>query len=145
MNMGINIKKIIITTIILISLMQAVPGGLAEDSGPTTWHQFQNDAENSGLYQSSLPEAYDLFWSNSTVHAVADSTPVVAEGKVFVNTYYNAESYLKAIDINTGIVVWSTPVSNIRYSSWSSPSYHDGMVFTSTGSYTTCVNATDGS
>jgi outer membrane protein assembly factor BamB len=145
MKMGISIQKIIITSIILITLMQAVPASLAEDSGPTTWHQFQKDAENSGLYQSSLPEAYDLFWSNSTVHAVADSSPVVAEGKVFVNTYYEADCYLKALDLNTGVVLWSTPIPRIEYSSWSSPSYHDGMVFTSTGSYTTCVNATDGS
>jgi outer membrane protein assembly factor BamB len=124
-------------------MVQFVPVCIAEESGPATWHQFQKDAGNSGQYQSELPEAYELMWSKS-VAAVVASSPVVAEGKVFVNSYTSAESSVKALDIATGNVAWSTPVDRIAYGSWSSPSYHDGMVFTSTGANTTCLDASTG-
>lgn len=137
--MKTNVQKII-PIIILVMLVHFVPVCLAEESGPTTWHQFQKDIAHTGFYPETLPEAYGELW-NASVDAVGDSAPVVAEGMVFVNCFDNK---LKAINISTGIVEWSTPVDRIQYGSWSSPAYHDGKVFTSTGFETTCVYANNG-
>lgn len=127
--------------ILFIILIQLVPVCMAEESGPSTWHQFQKDIVHSGFYRSVLPEAYGELW-NVSVNAIGDSSPVVAEGKVFVNCNDN---HLKALNVSTGDVEWSMPVDPLQYGSWSSPAYDNGMIFTSTGYNTTCFNATDGS
>ncbi|WP_407282510.1 PQQ-binding-like beta-propeller repeat protein [Methanolobus sp. WCC1] len=135
-----KIQNIIPIMAVVMLTLFFIPVGLAEESGSTTWHQFQKDMAHTGFYPESLPEAYDELW-NVSVNAVGDSAPVVAEGMVFVNC---ADNKLKAIDEITGEVQWSTPVDPIQYGSWSSPAYHDGMVFTSTGLNTTCVYAENG-
>ncbi|WP_321430988.1 hypothetical protein [uncultured Methanolobus sp.] len=42
--------------------------------------------------------------------AIASSSPVIAEDKVFVNCVNETSSYLTALDINTGNVSWSEEV-----------------------------------
>ena len=51
----------------------------------------------------------------------------------------------KALNINDGTLEWSTQVDSVEYSSWSSPAYNNSCIFTSTGEYTTCIYANNGS
>ncbi|WP_305063814.1 outer membrane protein assembly factor BamB family protein [Methanococcoides sp.] len=135
--------KTIIIPIVFLSLVLLISPAMAEETTTYPWEQFLRDPAHSGLYQSTLPEAYELSWTSSDIDAVFDATPVVAEGKVFVNCDWESTS-LKALNVSTGAVLWTTPVDEVQFMSWSSPAYHDGMVFTSTGRNTTCVNAATG-
>ncbi len=113
-----------------------------------SWEQFHNNAAHTGYSDAEGPDANDLLWMVDTIpggYTLIPSTSVaVAEGQVYANCDGTADCALVAFDQFTGDVVWTTSIDAREWDSWSSPSYHNGYVFTSTGQETVCVNATDG-
>ena len=103
------------------------------------WTQFHYDAAHVGFSTSKAPNTNETLWISEDICAVASSSTVVAEGKVFVN----CGDSLTALNEYTGEVLWSSPAGvGGEGGSWSSPTYHDGRAFISgEGAY----SAADGS
>ena len=132
-----KLKKLLFIFVIINLILLASPT-MAEESTDMTWHQFHKDVSNSGYSPSTAPDSNKILWESDVIDAIGASSPVVAEAKVFVN----CDGSLKALDVSSGSVLWSTSIPGIAYNSWSSPSYHAGNVFTATGFETNCINAT---
>ena len=107
---------------------------------PEDWEQFHMDARHTGFSNSTAPDTNNTLWISDDISAVASSSPVVGEGKVFVN----CGDTLKALNKSTGALLWSTPIAGSTVmGSWLSPSYHAGKVFMS-GLKVYCIDATNG-
>jgi len=107
----------------------------------TDWAQFHYDDTHMGFSPSTAPSTNETLWISEDIGAVPSSSPVVAEGKVFVN----CGDSLTALNEYTGNILWSTPIAGSTvWGSWLSPSYHDGKVFIS-GTRVYCINAENGS
>ncbi|KAF5431701.1 Outer membrane protein assembly factor, partial [Candidatus Methanophagaceae archaeon] len=107
----------------------------------TDWPQFHYDEVNIGFSPSGAPDTNETLWISDDIGAVAGSSTVVAEGKVFI--YSNGA--LKAVDEFSGDALWSVPIPSSGLGSWHSPSYHDGCVFITAGTNVYCRYAADGS
>ncbi|MCM1987634.1 PQQ-binding-like beta-propeller repeat protein [Methanococcoides seepicolus] len=142
--------KTIIIPIFFLSLLLLISPAMAEETTDASWHQFHKDASNSGYSSSLAPDSNQILWASDEIDAIGSSSPAITEDKIFVNCFFRdsqtnvAFSDLKALDTSTGSVLWNTSIPTVEYGSWSSPSYHDGNIFTSTGFETNCVNATTG-
>ncbi|HJH27482.1 MAG TPA: hypothetical protein C5S37_12155 [Methanophagales archaeon] len=92
----------------------------------TDWAQFHYDDAHIGFSPSKAPSTNETLWISEDIGAVPSSSPVVAEGKVFVN----CGDSLTTLNEHTGEVLWSSPAGvGGECGSWSSPSYHDGKAF----------------
>ena len=107
----------------------------------TDWPQYHYDEVNIGFSPSGAPDTNETLWISDDIGAVAGSSTVVAEGKVFI--YSNGA--LKAVDEFSGNELWSVPIPSSGLGSWHSPSYHDGCVFITAGTNVYCRYAADGS
>jgi len=134
-----KMRQLILMSILMLAILQCIPLALSEEEN--NWPQFQNNVEHTGFYAGELPDAFQLQWKSSGVGAVIDSAPVIAENMAFVISNSNS---LKALNVTTGDVVWTTKTGTDQYGSWSSPAYDNGMVFASRGNDTICVYASNG-
>ena len=105
----------------------------------TDWAQFHYDDAHAGFSPSTAPNTNETLWISEDIGAVPSSSTVIAEGKAFVN----CGDSLTALNEYTGEVLWSSSAGvGGAGGSWSSPSYHNGKVFTNgEGAY----SAADGS
>jgi len=105
----------------------------------TNWPQFHCDEAHVGFSPSKAPNTNETLWISEDIGAIAGSSTVVVDGKIFVN----CGDSLTALNESTGEVLWSSPAeAGGQFGSWTSPSYHDGRVFINgEGAY----SATDGS
>ncbi|WP_094228423.1 outer membrane protein assembly factor BamB family protein [Methanolobus psychrotolerans] len=130
-----------IIPILFLSLFMIISPAVAEENTDGTWHQFHRDAANTGNTSSTAPDNNNILWSSPAISAIASSSPVIAEDMVFVNCVDGEVSSLKALDIDTGNVLWSEEVDAQQWGSWASPVYDDGKVFVSMGTNITCFDA----
>ena len=105
------------------------------------WPQFHYDETNIGFSPSEAPNTNETLWISEDIGAVAGSSTVVAENKVFV---YSNDA-LKALDEFNGTELWSVTILPSTYYSWASPSYNDGCVFITVGTNVYCRYASNGS
>jgi len=86
------------------------------------WPMFRHDLSHTGYSTSTAPYTNNTIW-NYTTGAEVDSSPAVADGKVYVGSYdYN----VYAFNATTGDVIWNyTTGDNV----WSSPAVADGKVY----------------
>jgi outer membrane protein assembly factor BamB len=105
------------------------------------WPQFHYDETNIGFSPLKAPNTNETLWISEDIGAVAGSSTVVAENKVFV---YSNDT-LKALDEFSGAELWSVPIPPPTWGSWHSPSYHDGCVFITAGTNVYCRYASNGS
>ncbi|ETA66945.1 parallel beta-helix repeat (two copies) [Methanolobus tindarius DSM 2278] len=98
------------------------------------WYQFHKDVEHTGFYPGNAPDTNELLWVSAAIDAVTSSSPVVAEGKVFVNCDENGlyatidGPEIKALDMYTGEYEGGYGSGSADYSSWASPCYYNGNV-----------------
>ena len=105
------------------------------------WPQFHNDAANTGYTTSEAPDTAYLKWVSDDIGAVSSSSPVLANGKVFINT----GDSLTCLNESTGAVLWSENINaSSVWGAWQSPAYHNGSVFIATDQIY-CFNETGGS
>ena len=134
----------LVLTLLTLAFMPA-PAFAAND-----WPQFHNDAANTGYSASSAPDTADLAWVSENVNANNSSSVVVAEGKVFVYSCISDEEFVTiasavyCLNEAGGETLWQREVDKAEWGSWSSPAYHDGKVFISSGKKTYCLNAQSG-
>ncbi|WP_406657122.1 PQQ-binding-like beta-propeller repeat protein [Methanolobus sp. ZRKC2] len=101
------------------------------------WHQFHKDVQHTGFYPGQAPSTSEILWISDSIDAVHDSSPVVADGKVFVNTGIGnpddptgggEESQIVALDMYTGEFAGSYGPGSTFYGSWASPCFYEGNV-----------------
>jgi len=119
---------------------------IPEDS----WFQFHGKVDHLG-YSESGPKTNRTEWVSKDINAINSSSPVIAEGNVFVicgseGTTESTKSTAQLVALNesTGNVLWNTSIPETIYDSWASPAYDNGMVFTATGPELGCYNARTG-
>ena len=125
-----------------------VPAWAGLEDG-TSWEQFAGNVVHAGFTNSTAPDITQLAWSSEAIGANGSSSVVVADDKVFVYgapTGFDGDGTSAVVCLNAvdGTTKWTTPVEPAEYGSWSSPAYHDGKVFISSGKETWCLNAEDG-
>ncbi|GAB6273280.1 MAG: hypothetical protein STSR0004_01430 [Peptococcaceae bacterium] len=121
--------------VFVMAMLMLLPlPALAQDTGADpeltpaigiNWPQFHYDEANTGYTQAKAPDTSDLAWESGNIGAVEHSQPVIAWSKVFVYCGDN----IKALNRFNGQVMWTTPVKERVWDSWSSPAYHWGKVF----------------
>jgi outer membrane protein assembly factor BamB/nitrous oxidase accessory protein NosD len=101
------------------------------------WHQFHKDVQHTGFYPGHAPGTNEVLWISDNIKAVHDSSPVVANGIVFINTGNSdpddptgggKDSQIVGLDMYTGEVVGNYGPGSTFYSSWASPCYYEGNV-----------------
>ncbi|MDY6930701.1 MAG: CARDB domain-containing protein [Halobacteriota archaeon] len=96
---------------------------------------------NSGFSTSDAPNTPDVLWISEYISAVPVSSLAAAEGKVFVLC---DDCTLKALNDETGEVMWETDINCRVQGSWSTPVYSGGYVFASSGNSVYRIDADDG-
>jgi outer membrane protein assembly factor BamB len=105
-----------------------LPSPVLADEG-NAWPQFHNNRENTGVSPGSAPDNNHLKWSSTDIGAMPSSSPVIANGKIFVN----CENALTCLSESTGTVLWTESINaSSVWGSWSSPAYDNGRVFIAT-------------
>ena len=114
------------------------PPQQAVSFGDDSWPIFRGDAALTGRAAGTLPDKLTLAWKFQTEDAVR-STPIVAEGKVFVSSM---DEHLYALDLKTGREIWKFAADDDLEAS---PLYHNGVVYVGSDSGTFyAVSAADG-
>lgn len=119
-------------------------GAATDDS----WEQFAKDVRNTGFTTSDGPDTNSLSWSVEIAAIGAPST-VIADGIVYAYRGHtgfdgDGDAFLFAVNEYTGEEIWNVSIPKPEWSSWSSPSYHNGSVYTSTGKETWRIDGTTG-
>lgn len=100
----------------------ASAGGTAEVA-PRSWPIYRGNSTLTGVAAGSIPARPDLLWTYSTGdHAIA-SSPVVADGRVFVGA---DDGKVHAVDLKTGAGIWTFTTEDIVEAP---PLVHDGRVY----------------
>jgi outer membrane protein assembly factor BamB len=127
-------KKYIILALSAICLFFA-GGAFAEVPG-TDWPQFQKTETNIGYTTDFAPvTSPDVIWSVFThyraTHGI-DVPAVIANGRVFT---IDVNNYAWSFDLETGDLIWSTPLMEGTRFTLATPACGEGKVFfaTSTG------------
>ena len=112
-------KSILIALILSSLLSVCIPSVCSEGDD---WPMFRHDLSHSGYSTSTAPKTREVKWIYITGDWV-ESSPAVADGKVYIGSYDNKVYCLNA---NTGVQIWNfTTGHNI----WSSPAIADGRVY----------------
>jgi len=112
------------------------PGVSVAQSSVDWWPMFHHDLNHLRYSTSKAPNTNNTIWRYTTCYEV-DSSPAVADGKVYVGSW---DGNVYALDASTGKPVWNyTTGGNV----WSSPAVADGKVYV--GSWDGNVYALDAS
>ena len=99
---------------------------------------------NAGFSLSEAPDTNTIAWNTTDIGAVDSSQPIVAEGKVFVYCDNESGTFLVALNESDGKFIRKWGLDKRQYGSWSSPGYHDGMVFIGSGKKISAIDAGSG-
>jgi len=103
------------------------------------WPMFRHDLTHTGYSTSKAPDTNNVLWSYTTGSFV-DSSPAVADGKVYVGS---SDDKVYCLDAATGSLMWSYPTG---YWVRSSPAVADGKVYVgSSDDKVYCLDAISGS
>ena len=102
------------------------------------WGSFHT---NAGYAPCDTPDTDEIAWMSDDVGASSSSSLIVAEGKVFVyatgehgntmaSTYY---TYLVALDVSNGEIIWATSIVAGLFGTWATPAYKDGSIYVASG------------
>jgi outer membrane protein assembly factor BamB len=106
--------------------------------GADRWPMFHHDLSHTGYTTSTAPNINNIIWSYTTGGGVG-SSPVVADGRVYVGSYDNKVYCLHAAD---GDKVWEFPTGGRVFSS---PAVANGKVYVgSDDNKVYCLHASTG-
>ncbi|AKB85879.1 PQQ-binding-like beta-propeller repeat protein [Methanococcoides methylutens] len=89
------------------------------------WDHFHKDVAHTGFSPSEAPDTNDLLWTSENIGAVAGSSPVIADGRVFVN----CGEFVSSLDLYTGEFLGNHSNGSTKYNSIASPAYSMGNVY----------------
>ena len=100
------------------------------------WFQFHKDEQHTGYYPGDAPDDSTLLWVSDDINAVGSSSPVVAEGTVFVNcgdsvmsSSGDDDSSVTGLDMYTGETIGIFGSGCTAWGSWTSPCYYEGNIY----------------
>ena len=116
--------------VVLVALALTMPAAVSA----TDWQQFQKDEIHTGYTADTAPIRYPVMaWNYSTSGggwSGIDTTPIVADGKVFALNY---RGYLYAFNATTGDSPWNVLCNaDVGQFELAVPAYHDGIVYAAT-------------
>jgi len=109
-------------TLGIIAILVLLPGVAQADD----WPMFHHDPAHTGYTTESISDDLELLWSYQTGNCV-DSSPAVANGKVFVGS---RDEKIYCLDEDTGNLFWSYKTGGNVVSS---PAVANGKVFVGSG------------
>ena len=120
------------TTMIMVLVAIALTMSAAVSA--TDWQQFQKDEIHTGYTADTAPIRYPVMvWNYGTGGggwSGIDTTPIVADGKVFALNY---QGYLYAFNATTGNYLWNVLCNaDVGQFELAVPAYHDGIVYVAT-------------
>jgi outer membrane protein assembly factor BamB len=96
-----------------------------------SWELFHGDQQLTGYYGGDAPDTNSQKWVSDNIGCVGGSSFAVGDGKLFVYCLEGSVSYIAALDLVSGDLIWKEQCSASNpYGSWATPAYHDGLVFT---------------
>jgi parallel beta-helix repeat protein len=100
------------------------------------WFQFHKDEQHTGFYPGDAPDDSTLLWVSDDINAVGSSSPVVAEGTVFINcgdsvmaSSGDYDSSVTGLDMYTGETIGTFGSGSTSFGSWASPCYYEGNIY----------------
>jgi outer membrane protein assembly factor BamB/subtilisin family serine protease len=100
---------------------------LVQDAAPG-WREYQNDAAGTGFVDEEVaPDTFDELWTASLGATVMFSSPVIADGRVYLTT---ENGRLHAIDATTGETDWTFATGGTQRST---PAVTDDTVYVGGG------------
>ena len=96
-------------------------------SGVDWWPMFHHDVNHTGYSTSTAPDTNNVAWSYPIADNIVTTSPVVADGRVFVGTdeaFSGGNIY--CLDALTGDFIWSYATGDVV---WPSPAVADGKVY----------------
>jgi len=133
-----------LTTTSDLRSIQQTPDNITSSSKSYDWPMYQHDASHTGALMASFPDSVNLIWNkpySDIIRAVVRhfSSPIVANGKVFIYGGCGKEAIICAFDENNGSQIWKREIHlslfNARFllSGGNSPAYSNGKLFVSIG------------
>lgn len=124
--------------------IQQTPNNITSSSTSYDWPMYQHDASHTGTSMASFPNSVNQIWNKSysdIIWAIIRhfSSPIVANGKVFIYGGSGEEAIICAYDENNGSQIWRReihlpPLSRrFQLSGLNSPAYSNGKLFVSIG------------
>ncbi len=117
------------------------PGSLVDE-----WPMFQHDLQRTGYSTSKGPVINNIKWVfhiEASCGSSVDSSPAVANGRIYIGTDTSLPSQFYCLDAETGELIWQTDIPGGV--SVSSPAVVDGKVYQgSTYDYVYCFDADTG-
>jgi len=104
-----------------------------------SWSMFHHDLNHTGYSTSNAPTTNHILW-NSTTDNVVESSPAVADGRVYVGS---DDSNVYCLDASTGAKLWNYTTGSPVYSS--SPAIAGGKVYVGSLDHNVyCLDASTG-
>ena len=90
------------------------------------WPVFRDNAQATGVSQTTLPESPELLWKYKIEKGSFDATPVIADGKVYIG---DLDGTVYAIDLQTGAEKWKfkNPTPQVGFNT--AAAVRDGLVY----------------
>lgn len=116
---------VFLVSLFLIQFYGATNSNVGANSNSDDWPMFRHDPAHSGYSSSAAPMTNQTLWSFKT-DAIVDSSPVVADGVVYIgSTDFN----LYSLNATNGVKIWSFPTGSYPSYLISSPAVAGGVVF----------------
>ena len=109
----------------------------------SAWAQFHKDATHTGFSAEESPDTNNSLWVSDSIWAIPSSSPVIAEGKVFVKCGFDesfndlmstssTEYRIVVLNESTGEYLANYSLGELGIS-WSSPCYYNGTIWCGRG------------
>ena len=116
-----------------------VLSGSGESGSVDWWPMFHHDLNHTGYSTSKAPKTNQTLWTYTTGAIIAQSSPAVADGIVYIGS---EDHNVYALNATTGALIWSYSTGHIVDSS---PAVADGVVYVgSVDSKVYALNASTG-
>ncbi len=120
------ISIIAVTVLLLQGTFAAVATGSDAIGGGQSWPVFRGNAHATGVAESTMPDQPQLLWKYSLEKGSFVSTPVIADGVVFIG---DLDGTVHAIDLQTGQKKWKfkDPTPQVGFNT--TAAVKDGLVY----------------
>ncbi|AKB35374.1 cell surface protein [Methanosarcina siciliae C2J] len=135
--MNLNVKIKFIPVILLFLSILLLSSTTIASNNTDTWSQFHKDVAHTGFSSGEAPDTGKLLWVSDPIWAIPSSSPVIAEGKVFVkcgvdqvNSMSTTPEELRIVTIDeyTGNIISSDEIGPVT-PCWSSLCYDNGKIW----------------
>ncbi|WP_011306783.1 PQQ-binding-like beta-propeller repeat protein [Methanosarcina barkeri] len=136
--MNKNIKIRFIPVILFFLSILLLSSTTMASNNTDTWSQFHKDTANAGFSSGGAPDTEKLLWVSDPIWAIPSSSPVIADGKVFIKCGVDHapdsmstnpdELRIVTIDEFTGNVISSDEIGLVS-PGWGSLCYENGKIW----------------